>query len=273
MRIGLRPATVGRGLAAAFSTLALAAAAGATSVGLVVDGGTPIDLGLSFDESGIATLDGTSCGSSAQSGACLVEVAGAWRVEIFAELDPDPSIGYAVAVTDFGAASTFAFSFLQPIVATTAPGLVLASLSGSTTNGGGVPGSVTVTPMAPPAGIPVDGDLIAEIAVYTLSQNAGVTYLNAGQDFGPLFSSNPLLISDVYGPFNGVLAAGPAGAGSYNQMRVDVNFMLPGGGDILTFNGSAFVIPEPATLSLLALGLGALAAAGRPRARSRQRSA
>jgi hypothetical protein len=252
-------------LVAVLATSALAAGAGAASIGLVVDGGEPIDLGLSVDGKGIATLDGASCGSSAQSGACLIEDAGDWRVEIFAELDPDPSIGYAIAVTDFGAPSVFGFSFINPIVPTAAPGLVLASLSGSTTNAGGVAGVVTVTPMAPPVGIPVDGDLIAEIAVYTLSQNAGVTYLNAGQDFGPLFSSSPALVSDVYGPFNGALGAGPAGAGSYNQMRVDVNFLLSGGGDIFTFNGSALVIPEPATLSLLALGLGALAAAGRAR--------
>jgi hypothetical protein len=265
MRMGTVVRSAARGLAAAVATSALAVGAGATSVGLVVDGGLPIDLGLSLDGKGIATLDGTSCGSSAQSGACLIESAGAWRVEIFAELNPDPSIGYGIAVTDFGAPSTFGFSFIQPIVPTAAPGLVLASLAGSTTNAGGVAGVVTVTPMAPPGGIPVDGDLTAEIAVYTLSQNAGVSYLNAGQDFGPLFSSSPVLISDTYGPFNGALAAGPAGAGSYNQMRVDVNFGLSGGGDIFTFNGSALVIPEPATLSLLALGLGALAAAGRAR--------
>jgi hypothetical protein len=179
--------------------------------------------------------------------------------------DPDPVITYSFAVTDFGAPSTFGFIFSQPIVATSTPGVVDASLSGSTTNGGGLPGLVTVTPAAPPGIIPVDGDFLPEIAVYTLSQNGGATFLNAGLDLGPAFASNPLLVSDTYGPFSGGPIAGPAGAGSYNFMRVDVNFSLSGGSDSFTANGSATVIPEPGTLVLLVGGLVALAAAGRRR--------
>jgi hypothetical protein len=178
-------------------------------------------------------------------------------------LDPDPSITYSFAVTDFGAPSTFGFIFSQPIGLTSTPGVVDASLSGSTTNGGGLPGLVTVTPAAAPGIIPLDGDLIPEIAVYTLSTNGGATFLNAGLDLGPAFASNPLLVSDTYGPFSGGPIAGPAGAGSYNTMRVDVNFTLSGGSDAFTANGSATVIPEPGTLALLVGGLLALAAAGR----------
>jgi hypothetical protein len=236
----------------------------AASVMLTVDGGAAMSL-PTYQDGKFTLVDGSSCEQSAPSGACLVESAGAWRVELFAQLNPDPDIGYAIAVTDFGAPSTFGFSFLQGIVPTAAPGLVQASLSGSTTNGGGVAGPVTITPVAPPLGIPTDGDLIPEIQVYTLSTDGGATFLSAGLDLGPAFTSNPALISDVYGPFNTALVGGPAAAGAYDTMRVDVNFGLSGGGDIFTFNGSAFVIPEPATAGLLALGLVGLAVAGRSR--------
>ena len=65
--------------------------------------------------------------------------------------------------------------------------------------------------------------------------------------------------SQTQGPFNPATIAGPAGAGSYDLMRVDVNFSMNGGNDAYTFNGIATVVPEPGTGALLALGLLALA--------------
>jgi hypothetical protein len=62
-----------------------------------------------------------------------------------ARLDPDPSIAYALSVTDFGAASTFSFLFGTPIVSTGSPNLVSAGLAGTLTDGGS--DGVTITPM------------------------------------------------------------------------------------------------------------------------------
>lgn len=180
-----------------------------------------------------------------------------FQITLDASLDPDPQIVYAASVIDFGTASTFGFVFQQVIVPTAAPGSVSHSHASSTTdaNGGGTP----VTAVAPPAGIPVDGDATAEIAVYTVSTNAGTTFLNAGLDLSPSFvGGSP---SGTQGPFNEGPGAGPAGSGSYNAMRVDVNFSMGGGSDAYTFNGLAsVVVPEPATVLLVGGALLALCA-------------
>jgi hypothetical protein len=177
-----------------------------------------------------------------------------FQITLDASLDPDPQIVYAASVIDFGSASTFGFVFQQAIVPTATPGSVSHTHSSSTTdaNGGGTP----VTAVAPPAGIPVDGDATPEIAVYTVSTNAGTTFLNAGLDLSPSFvGTNP---SGTQGPFNEGPAAGPAGSGSYDAMRVDVNFSMAGGSDAYTFNGLASVVPEPATVLLIGGALLAL---------------
>jgi hypothetical protein len=186
------------------------------------------------------------------------------EITISAYLDPDPVILYAGSVIDFGAASTFGFAFIQPIVATAAPGTATHTHSSSTTGGAG--STTPVTAAAPPGGISVDGDATPEIAVYSLSTNGGTTWLNVGLDLSPSFVG--AAGSDTQGPFAEGPVAGPAGSGSYDSMRVDVNFTMGGGNDAYTFNGEASIeVPEPATAALLALGLGGLVAFG-----SRRRS-
>jgi hypothetical protein len=183
------------------------------------------------------------------------------QISLSISLDPDPQIVYAIAVTDFGAASVFGFSFGLPIIPTAAPGIVTHSQSSSTTdaNGGGTP----VTALPPPGLIPVDGDLVTEQFVFTLSQNGGIAFLNAGLDIrGSFVGASP---SDTQAAINLGPIAGPAGAGTYNFMRVDVNFSMAGGGDAYTWNGIATVVPEPGTAALLGLGLGGLALIGRRR--------
>jgi hypothetical protein len=208
--------------------------------------------------------DGTVVGTIANwTWQCTVTCAdGGFQVaDLDVTLDTDPLINFGVSTVDFGAPSTFGYVFQQSIVPTTAPGTATSSLSGSTTNGGGGPGVVSVTPAPPPAGISQDAPgTNDEIMVYSLSTNGGTTWLNAGIDLGPAFSSNPALVSDNYGSFNSAMVPGPAGSGSYDTMRVDVNFTMSGGGDRFTFNGDATIteemnVPEPSTAALLSLGL------------------
>jgi len=178
-----------------------------------------------------------------------------------ATLNGDPSISFGTSAVDFGAPSTFGYVFQQSIVPTAAPGIASSSLSGNTTKGGGAPGSVSIAPAPPPAGIPQDAPGTNDaIMVYNLSTNGGVTWQNAGIDLGPAFTSNPTLVSDTYGPFNSASVTGPAGSGSYDTMRVDVNFLLSGGGDRFTFTGNAAIVeqaatPEPSTAAQVAVGM------------------
>ena len=242
----------GIGLVASFGAPASGATIAPTVTLMLETGGvqSSVDIPVTVDSTtGIATVEGWSM-TTAQ-----------WSITLNAELDPDPSIIYAASVIDFGAPTTFGFIFIQGIVPTAAPGLVDHTHSSSTTDNG-APLGTSVTAF-PPAGIPVDGNGGAEIAIYTLSQNGGTTYLNAGLDLSPSFvGANP---SGIQGPFNEGPIAGPAGAGTYDLMRVDVSFTMTGASDAYTFNGTATVIPEPTTIGLVSLGLAGLALAGRRR--------
>lgn len=182
------------------------------------------------------------------------------KIMMQGELDPDPSLAFAASVTDFGAPSTFGFTFTLPLAPLVPnPSTVFDSLSGSVTNGSGDDGGVTVTAM-PPLGIPVDGDGIPEIQVYTLSDDGGLTWKNVGLDAGPTtFIPLAPFASGGYGIFNqGPIATIPGGP--WTHMRADINFMLSGGGDAFSFNGAKVLepIPEPSTvlLTLIAAAIG-----------------
>jgi hypothetical protein len=217
------------------------------------------------------TIDGQAAGTPE---AVLDPDTGIWNVENYyygdergsytlnLSMDPDPVLIYAIATTDFGAPSVFGFIFGLPILPTPAPGIVEHTES-SNTQDPGLVGGTPVTALGPPAGIPVDSDGTTEQFVYTLSQNGGVTFLNADLDIRPSFvGGSP---SDTQAAINLGPIAGPAGAGFYDFMRVDVNYSMTGGGDQYNWNGRATVVPEPATAVLLGLGLGGLGFLGRRR--------
>lgn len=184
------------------------------------------------------------------------------QITISGELDPDPQINFAINVLDFGAPSNFSFTFilpLNPLVSN--PSIVFDSLVGTVTGGAGG-GGVTVTALPPPPGIPVDGDPVVELQVYTLSDDGGLTWKNVGLDAGPTtFVPVAPFFSAPYGSYNQgpipTIAGGP-----WTHMRADLNFGLSGGGDAFSLSGAKVLVPEPATgaLALLfAMGMSAIA--------------
>jgi len=243
-----------RSLAVALASVALAGPASAgevlTPIARCLVDGTSIEMPVTADPSTGGWLIDNWYYSSAEV-----------QITLSALLDPDPQIVYAASVIDFGAPSSFGFVFQQAIVPTPAPGSVSHSHSSSTTNGGGLDTPVGALP--PPFGIPVDADGIPEISVYTVSTDGGGSFLNAGLDLSPSFTG--AAPSDTQGAFNPAAIAGPAGAGFYDLMRIDINFSMDGGSDAYTFNGIAEVVPEPATALLLGLGLAGLGVARRTR--------
>jgi hypothetical protein len=185
------------------------------------------------------------------------------RIILGGELDPDPSIVFGSVAFDFGAPSIFGLTFILPLAPTVSnPSIVSDSFSGSVTNGT-TAGGVTVTALPPPAGIPVDGDGVTELEVFTLSDDGGLTWKNVGLDLGPT-TTIPLGAnkSGLYGMFNEGPIATVAG-GPWTHMRADVSFMLSGGGDIFTFNGAKVLVPEPGTLLLALFSLGAVLVSNR----------
>jgi hypothetical protein len=185
------------------------------------------------------------------------------RITLGGTLDPDPSLIFGSVAFDFGAPSIFGYTFILPLLPNVSnPSFVSDSFSGSVTNGPNPQpdGGVTVTALAPPAIIPVDGDGITEMQVYTLSDDGMATWKNVGLDVGLTeFVPLPPFNSGLTATYNeGPIATIPhVPAGAWTHMRADINFGLSGGGDIFTFNGAKILVPEPSTLILAAMFVGA----------------
>ncbi len=179
------------------------------------------------------------------------------RIILGGVLDPDPVIQFGASVTDFGAASTFGFTLILPLAPLVSnPSLVKDSFSGSVANGSG--SGVTLTAVAPLAGVPTDTDGVTEMQVFTLSDDGGATWENVGLDLGPS-ATIPLPPGNaaVYGPFNeGFIATIPGGP--WTHMRADISFMLSGGNDVFSFGGAKVLVPEPGAMVLALVSLAAL---------------
>lgn len=176
-----------------------------------------------------------------------IEVPDVFSVFLTGVLDPDPSIAYALTVTDFGASTTFSFQFGTPIVPTGSPNVVAASLSGTLTDTTG--NGVALTPV---------GSTVQTAAVNT-STNLGVDLGTAASHSG---TTQPPL-SYAYGPFGAGPIAGP-GPGPWTSLFVHTVFTLSGDGDLASLAGSASInelsqpVPEPGLMALMAVGLGVM---------------
>ncbi|MBX7168890.1 MAG: PEP-CTERM sorting domain-containing protein [Pirellulales bacterium] len=176
--------------------------------------------------------------------------------------DPDPSISYGISVIDFGTPTNFGFIFTTPIVPTSAPNLVSASISGGLTDTQG--DGVSITPLFADS----DGDGIPELQI----ANVNAPFTNMGVDVGPAQSNgNGSLTTFPYGSFNAGPIPGP-GPGPFTELNVQLSFQLSGGGDIASLTGIASIIPVPEPSSLVLAGLG-LAGLGLIARRHRRRTA
>jgi hypothetical protein len=163
-----------------------------------------------------------------------------FSVDVSGVLDPDPSIGWGVTVTDFGAPSIFGFFFTTPIIVGPGPTTVDASVSGGLTDFTG--NGVAITPTGP------------LLAISTV----GLPTTSMGVDVGPAVGFGP-------GPPGahsyGLHTAGPmpGPAGPWSVLSVTVGFSLSGGADVASLTGFSQIVPEPSSVVMMVMsGLGLL---------------
>jgi hypothetical protein len=231
----------------------LTAALAGAFVGLAPDSQAAVTLGpaASFSADGETyNLELRQDGDIA-SGEFGVEVEGQFSVVVSTRMDADPTIGFTVTVTDFGAPSSFIFNFFTPIVPTGPSVLVDSSLVGTVTDARG--DGVSLTPFFSTI---LSGEL-----------NAAT---NMGVDVGPAFSApatDPLAPGSIYA--YGLYEVGPIPGPSavWTEMAARAAFTLTGDNDMVTLTGFLQVVDAPAAVpesgpgwfGVLSLGLVALA--------------
>jgi hypothetical protein len=173
-----------------------------------------------------------------------------YRIIITGMMDPDPFIAWGYSVVDFGAPSTFSFSFTTPIVPTGNPSIVYGSISGGLTDATG--NGVSITPDGS-LGDP-DGDSISELAINEVGVGGPPVFTNMGVDVGGAVSYGPGVpgATHTHGPFTTGPIAGPPGI--WTSLHSHGGFTLSGGGDIVSLTGYASIVPEPSTIALVAIG-------------------
>jgi hypothetical protein len=167
----------------------------------------------------------------------------------------DPTGSFAASYTDFGAPSVFVTTFSFPTFTPTLFGTVAfsGSVSGSVTDGTGVPNGVAYSPTGGNPGV----------FRYQLFDTTPTLLATFFQDPGTSFPAGPPN-SHTTGPFDNsgsplLVGTGPNGVGS---VTVISSFLGSGGTDQYSFTGRWDVnpVPEPSSIQLALTGLLGLAA-------------
>ncbi|MEC5386796.1 PEP-CTERM sorting domain-containing protein [Uliginosibacterium sp. H3] len=169
-------------------------------------------------------------------------------------VDPFMTYGFT-AKNNTASTQTYTFTMgeaLSPSVAGAYD--IYADVSGSIVNGTG--SNVTITP----ALADQDGDGIAELQVLSLSNDGGLTFVNAGVDVG---QKDLATGSKAYGLYSQL----GSGSGSFNYWAFETQFTLTAGKDVASLAGYAEItpVPEPAMWGMLLGGVGLLGFAARGR--------
>jgi hypothetical protein len=153
-----------------------------------------------------------------------------YEINISGTLDPDPSIAYAIGVTDFGAPSIFGFLFGTPIVPTVSPTLVSGSVVGGLTDFTG--DGVSLSPIPGPK---------------LQSSSAGFPLTSTSVDVGDpaVHPAGAPGAFYAYGPFADGPKPGPAG-GPWTFLTVTAGFSLSGGSDSAALTGFTSIDTAPA---------------------------
>ncbi len=186
-----------------------------------------------------------------------------YSVQVSALLDPDPSIAYAIGVTDLGAPSGFSFIFGTPIVAVGSPNAVSGSIVGGLTDFTG------------------DGVSLTPLFSKVQASEVGFPLTSTGVDVGDAVTAgagSPGALY-TYGAFSSGSISGP-GPGPWTWLQMSSSFMLSGGSDSAALTGFTSIdpgpprppVPEPTSLALVAGGLLSMAIMGAKRRRAGKRS-
>lgn len=167
-----------------------------------------------------------------------------FELNLSGTLDPDPSIAYGAALTNFTALPMiFSLSFAMPMVLPSGANEAKGSIVGGLTD--------------------FTGDGVSLLPIFPKAQNS---FVSTG---GPLTSlgvsvGDPLIAGPgpsgsfhSYGPYSAGYLPGPPG--SWTMLHVGLDVSLTGGGDIASLTGFTEIraVPEPATFAsaLVLVGL------------------